>query len=234
MDHLLSLFNVLTGKRTSLPPPSKRTKEPSKKGNDSTSSTSTKRPTNLTTNASYRIDGPPSLQSASQGSDSEAEDSQSNNPPTPEFCVAFGGREAIEEGNIKALEEEARHLLLRPALEDVYSKVSCSQLSRHTWSHVKDMEFESKKELNKWIRRNWKIEVLHKTSLISSMKTAGTKDCRLCMQEKINLFHAFRKKKYSKGNLLNSKTEMYGQCSCKTRFLRLVAVGDVGADEATS
>ena len=35
-------------------------------------------------------------------------------------------------------------------------------------------------------------------------------------------------------NLINSKSELYGNCSCKTRFLRLKAVGNEGADETAS
>ena len=50
----------------------------------------------------------------------------------------------------------------------------------------------------------------------------------------MELFHEFSKKRSPTGNLMNSKTEMYGQCTCKTRFLRLQAVGNAGADEATS
>ena len=73
--------------------------------------------------------------------------------------------------------------------------MSCSQLSSHTWSYAKDMNFESKTEMTQWIKKNWKIEVVHFTDL-TTMKTEGTKakDCRLCMQEKIQLFHTFPQK----------------------------------------
>ena len=44
-------------------------------------------------------------------------------------------------------------------------------------------------------------------------------------------FHAFSKRSQT-CKLMNSKNELYGQCSCKTRFLRLQAVGNEGTDEA--
>ena len=76
-----------------------------------------------------------------------------------------------------------------------------------------------------------KVEVLHKGSKINNMKTAGTKNCQLCMKERVELFHAFSKRSQT-CKLMNSKNELYGQCSCKTRFLRLQAVGNEGTDEA--
>ena len=66
------------------------------------------------------------------------------------------------------------------------------------------------------------------------MKTAGTRNCQLCMQERVALFYAFHKKKTQTHNLMNSRTEMYGACTCKTRFSWLHAVGNEGADEATT
>lgn len=73
--------------------------------------------------------------------------------------------------------------------------------------------------------------MLHNGSKINNMKTAGTKNCQLCMKERVELFHAFSKRSQT-CKLMNSKNELYGQCSCKTRFLRLQAVGNEGTDEA--
>ena len=77
------------------------------------------------------------------------------------------------------------------------------------------------------------MEILHEGSAISMMKTAGSKNCSLCMQERINLFYDFGDKERCK-KLINSKSELFGTCSCKARFLRFCAVGNAGADEATS
>jgi len=54
------------------------------------------------------------------------------------------------------------------------------------------------------------------------------------MQERVELFYAMRMKKSPNNNLMNSRTELYGKCTCKTRFLWLRAVGNEGADEAAS
>ena len=64
------------------------------------------------------------------------------------------------------------------------------------------------------------------------MKTEGSKNCNLCMQERINLFYDLGDKERCK-TLINSKSELFGVCSCKMRFLRLCAIGNAGADEAT-
>ena len=113
-------------------------------------------------------------------------------------------------------------------------KLQKSPNSQDTCGNAKHIEFTSRKDLYEWIRSKREIEVLDKTSQINHMKTAGTKNCQLCMKERVELFHAFSKKKSPTRNLMNSKNELYGQCSCKTRFLRLQAVGNAGADEATS
>ena len=91
------------------------------------------------------------------------------------------------------------------------------------WAHVKDMQFNNTKELYSWIRSKWEISIV-------CMKTANTRNCSLCMQEHVKLFYAFNDETLKK-KLMNSRTEFYGNCSCKTRFLRLSAVGIEGADE---
>ena len=50
-------------------------------------------------------------------------------------------------------------------------------------------------------------------AIISHMKTTGEKYCRLCMQERINLFYAFGRKISQYDNLINSRTKLYGACS---------------------
>ena len=53
------------------------------------------------------------------------------------------------------------------------------------------------------------------------------------MQEMINMSYDLGDKERSK-TLINSKSELFGVCSCKARFLRFCVVGNAGADEATS
>ena len=202
---------------------------------------SSTRPTNLTNHPQFKATDQPSPTSSLSGSKSRNDSQPSQNSiaspshsTSREFREAFGIEEhEIEE--INQLEETARRVetYLRPMLEPEYAKVTkVSQLSRHMWSHAKHIEFASRKDLYEWIRRHWEIEVLDKTSQINHMKTAGTKNCQLCMKERVLLFHAFSKRESQTCKLMNSKTELYGQCSCKTRFLRLQAVGNEGTDEA--
>ena len=205
---------------------------------------SSTRPTNLTNHPQFKATDQPSPTSSLSGSESrnDSQPSQNSNASPSHHSTSRQFREAfgIEEHEIREinqLEETARRVdtYLRPMLEPEYAKVTkVSQLSRHMWSHAKHIEFASRKDLYEWIRRHWEIEVLDKTSQINHMKTAGTKNCQLCMKERVELFHEFSKKKSPTRNLMNSKNELYGQCSCKTRFLRLQAVGNAGADEATS
>jgi hypothetical protein len=160
-------------------------------------------------------------------------ESQPNSPSysvNAAFAAEFGGEETMQ--RLRDLENQ-RSQLFRPQLEDIYSKIQCSTLTRHLWSHCQGLIFEKKDNLFKWCRGELKVEVLHKGSAISMMKTAGSKNCTLCMQERINLFYEFGDKERCK-NLINSKSELFGTCSCKARFLRFCAVGNEGADEASS
>ena len=78
------------------------------------------------------------------------------------------------------------------------------------------------------------VEILYRGSTFSHMKAASTKDCHLCMSERVNLFYAFGKKCGNSANLMNNQIELYGNCTCKMWFLWLCAIGNEGAEEATS
>jgi len=155
----------------------------------------------------------------------------SNQPSLTSFQRAFGGRDALIQ--LREL-EKARTELLRPILESKFNSLDVSNFTKHMWSHAEEQDFQSKTALYAWVRENMEVDLVHKSNMISTMKTAGTKSCKLCMQERINLFFEFGKKKTLTHNMMNSRTELYGSCSCKTRFLRLRAVGNAGAEEATS
>ena len=202
------------------------------------SSVSSTHPANLTNNPRYQLTNQPtsplSSLSGSEGRGGSSQSSPRSNDSMNTFDRQFRGAFGMEEHEINQLEDSARRVetYLRPMLEPEYAKItSVSNLSKHMWSHAKNMEFAKPGELYSWIRSNWKVEVLHKGSKINNMKTAGTKNCQLCMKERVELFHAFSKRSQT-CKLMNSKNELYGQCSCKTRFLRLQAVGNEGTDEA--
>ena len=163
-------------------------------------------------------------------SDSENQ-SQSSFATFNNFADAFAG--FLENGpDLEQLERD-RAKILSPMLESDYSNIECSNITRHMWSHLKDMQFATKKDMYAWVRNNWEVDILTKMPITSAMKTAGTRHCQLCMKERMKLFYAFYEKQ-SSHKLINSRNELYAQCTCKTRFLRLSAVGNAGADEATS
>ena len=86
-----------------------------------------------------------------------------------------------------------------------------------------------------YIRDNWEVDgrLLGK-SVINHLKYENRKKQKLhplyARKSKI----AFHDKNLPSTKLMNSKTELYSQCTCKARFLGLSTVGNAGADEATS
>ena len=61
-----------------------------------------------------------------------------------------------------------------------------------------------------------KIEILHKGSVTSQLKSAGSKNCSLCMAEKVNIFYKMNKKGGKSNKLMKKRLEIYGSCTCKT------------------
>ena len=167
--------------------------------------------------------------SANQGPTNQSDDDQFHSAAatTNAFGRAFGP--LVAHLDVDQLERD-RAIVLQPLLESDYSKIECSNITRHMWAHCKDMHFNTKDELYTWVRKNWEVDILHKMPVTSAMKSAGTRFCSLCMKERVAIFNAMHNKKNSQ-NLMNSRQELYGRCSCKTRFLRLCAVGNAGADE---
>jgi hypothetical protein len=260
MDYLISLFSQFSGNlnntQTSTTPNGQPTiyedQALTANASDLSDAQSSTQPRNLSTNPQFQLsdqesttqseasfemprEKPPSPTVESYDAPEVAylsdDDSHSHNNTSPdEFARAFPGRPAVDEFSEL---HRVRSNILTPMLTEAYQGIECSTLSRHMWSHCKNMSFDDKNEMYTWIRSNWHVEIVYRGSVITNMKSAGTKNCNLCMQERIKLFYAFHKKKTPNNNLMNSRTEMYGKCTCKTRFLRLVAVGNGGADEAT-
>jgi hypothetical protein len=63
--------------------------------------------------------------------------------------------------------------------EDRENNISCSELSRYIWSQAEKQNFTTVGALNMWIRSNLRVEIVHRSSVSSVMKTAGSKnvDC---------------------------------------------------------
>ena len=199
-------------------------------GSEISDDQSTAQPNNLLNHPTYQL----SNHESNNQSDDESFHScasQPNNATT--ISDAFGAEfgPMVDHLDLDQLEKD-RATILQPMLELDYSKIEVSNITRHMWAHVKDMPFETKDEMYAWVRNHWKIEIIQKMQVVSALKTAGTRNCQLCMKERVQLFYAMHEKKTSH-NLMNSRSELFGKCTCKTRFLRLYAVGNAGADEAS-
>lgn len=154
-------------------------------------------------------------------------------PPTTLFREAFGTPAGNPRSNLQHL-EQARPQLLAPVLDGHIKGIQCSNLTRHLWAHIRHKDFPNKEAVSAWCRANLRMEILFKGNPISLMKTASSKNCVLCMKERIHLFHHFGKKPTKTHNLMNSRKEMHGKCSCRTRFIRLRSCENESAEEATS
>ena len=236
MNHLLSLLKNFSQPtlNTPLPPVHEDTPLGASTTSNLRSVASSTRPLNLTNNPNFTLNTSnqptiPTQQSDIDSIISDIESQASLASPVHPFMEEF--RKFVP-GNIEDQArtlEEGRATILAPFLESDYDKIECSQLSKHMWSHAKDKTFANSNELYSWVRHNWDIEIVARVNSFTAMKTAGTKNCSLCMQERVKLFYAFHDKNNKK--LMNSRKEMYGKCTCKTRFTRLSAVGNAGADE---
>ena len=94
------------------------------------------------------------------------------------------------------------------------------------------MPFESEAEFYAWAWADLHIEIQHKRSVVSQIRTAGNEKCNLCIQEKIHLFYDKGHAKRST-DLISNTSELFGKFLCTTPILRLFTVGDEGADEVT-
>ena len=98
----------------------------------------------------------------------------------------------------------------------------CSAIARHLFTHIKHLCFGLKAEVATWCQPHIRVDIVYPaTSTISLVQTAGTKSCRLCAAERMilgqNISNTRRRTK-----ILNLKSEMRGNCTCKARFLRFL------------
>ena len=71
------------------------------------------------------------------------------------------------------------------------------------------------RQVKKFVYENIKLDIICKGSHISCNKSAHTNKCSLCLQEKRFISHHITQNRLS---IMNSKSEIYGNCNCKTRF----------------
>ena len=93
------------------------------------------------------------------------------------------------------------------------SYLEASALSHHFAKHC--MSFSNSREVRQFIRENLDVEIIWKGNMVKTLKQVGTASCQLCMKERHNILNAWRGDKF---RLLNNRTEIFGACSCKSRF----------------
>ena len=92
--------------------------------------------------------------------------------------------------------------------------------NRSHWPNLAPGEIPSPQHLRKII----KFDVLYRGNPLGTVRTFGTKSCRICMKERLEIL----KHSYDwKVKLINSRSEIYGTCMHKPDFHRF------GADEAS-
>jgi hypothetical protein len=57
---------------------------------------------------------------------------------------------------------------------------NCSALTFHLFAQVKHLRFNTKAEVAEWCHTHIKVDILWHLNIISLVKTAGTKTCKLC------------------------------------------------------
>ena len=74
-----------------------------------------------------------------------------------------------------------------------------------------------------------RFEVLHRSNTISTMKTIGTDQCKLCTDEKIRIL---KNNRDSGTNLINKCSEVFSACRHQTKFHRFPSHNN-GTDETS-
>ena len=87
--------------------------------------------------------------------------------------------------------------------------------AKHFSSHFKE---ENKKVCAKDIRNITRVEILWQGNPISTMKTFGKFNCKICMNERLQILKA--SKSIDRDKLINSSHEIYGACRHKSKFHR--------------
>ena len=152
--------------------------------------------------------------------------------PNKQFTLEFGrpGEETYDNLHNQNSNPPSNRSRLPTTLKELkiaYNKIQCAAITTFLWKqvemhekHVRKREF-SKTDAYQWVRSNLKVSVLYKQSLSSRMKTAGTKNCSLCKQERMKIYYDMYDPNSPK-LLLNKRAELQDRCTCTTSFLRLV------------
>ena len=77
------------------------------------------------------------------------------------------------------------------------------------------------------VKERLEVRILWKGNPIRCLKSACTLSCRICMEERKEICKRWRE---CRDQLMNAKSEIYGSCTCKRRFQRLLRRNPKGTD----
>ena len=91
-------------------------------------------------------------------------------------------------------------------------------------------QLNNSRQVRKCLYENIKLVIIWKGSKISCNKFAQTNHCSLCLQEKKSIFHHVTKNRL---DIMNSRSEIFGSCNCKTIFCQFVRK-NLGTEEGVA
>ena len=101
----------------------------------------------------------------------------------------------------------------RPSSSDSPNDFKSDTFARHFAAHCSHL-FNSR-QVRKFVYENIKLDIVWKGSQIYCNKSANSNKCSLCLQEKRFISHYFS---HNRLGIMNSKSEIFGSCNCKSRF----------------
>ncbi len=142
--------------------------------------------------------------------------SPGSNKNTPPLCVVIDNQSDKSSINNPVVGEPPPipMFALRPQQT---RQDNCSAFACQLYSHTQHLPFQTRVEFAAWCQSKIKIKILWQLNPITLQKTASTRLCQLCAPERIIIGHnCIGTNRWNK--IINLKSEMRGECSCKTRL----------------
>jgi hypothetical protein len=110
----------------------------------------------------------------------------------------------------------------------VIADVQSDSFARHFCQFIPAIK-DPKEKIKVQDHLKYKFEIIWKGNAISTVKTFGSRKCKLCTQERLEILKAtYRNKQKS----INSRNEIYGACRHKPKFHRYGRQSTASTDES--
>jgi hypothetical protein len=110
----------------------------------------------------------------------------------------------------------------------VIAGVQSDSFARHFCQFVPAPK-DSKDKIKVQDHIKYKFEIVWKGNAISTVKTFGSRSCKLCTQERLEILKATHRNKQKS---INSRNEIYGACRHKPKFHRYGRQSTASTDES--